>query len=67
MELINHKRGVMILDNEQQRKHLLAMIAATPLAGGTLPQLKPQIAILEELETAVKLADIAEFANAEKE
>lgn len=52
----------MILDNEQQRKNLLAMIAATPLAGGTLPQLKPQIAVLEELESAVKSAEITELS-----
>ena len=50
----------MILDNEQQRKHLLSMVAATQLAGGTIGQLKPQIAVLEELEAAITSAGIAE-------
>lgn len=57
----------MILDNEQQRKYLLAMVAATPLAGGTLPQLKPQIAILEELKDAIEKASLSETETINKE
>lgn len=54
----------MILDNAEQKKNLLAMVAATQLAGGTMSQLKPQIAVLEDLEAAIKAAEIKEAEDA---
>lgn len=49
----------MILDNEEQRDHLLSLIAATPLAAGTVKQLRPQIDALEKLEMAISTADLS--------
>lgn len=48
----------MVLDNEQQRGDLLAMIATATLAGGTITQLRGAVAAMDALENAVREATI---------
>lgn len=44
----------MILDNEQQRQDLLAMIGTVTLAGGTVETLRKAISELDALKKAVE-------------
>lgn len=48
----------MVLDDEKQRSTLLAVLSNITLGPGTVDQLKPQIAEVERVITAVRSAGI---------